>query len=202
MDGSRESFDRCGRLAESAEKAPYGGADCDLKIFGDFTLLSTAARGGSFPACSRVVPVYSRARMIQTNGLCSEETDMMRSLRPAQCYMVRKDAGAVLIEFAIVFPIMLVMMIGGLDLGIAMVNRMQLEFATEATAKCFATKNANCLTPVTAAAYGAALMPGTSPSEFVVSTAACGGVVTGSFTYVPMFWPSSIPLQASACFPS
>ena len=49
---------------------------------------------------------------------------------------MRNDDGSVLIEAAIVLPVMLTVIIGGLDLGLGMVAATRLNFATESAAKC------------------------------------------------------------------
>jgi Flp pilus assembly protein TadG len=118
---------------------------------------------------------------------------------------MRDCRGSVLVEFAIVFPVILLVIIGGLDLGIAMVSDMRLEFATEAAARCFANgfppiNNPTCPTAAATAIYAAARM-GISPSNFSVARTASDGCVTASYTYTPMFLPYAIPLGANACYP-
>ena len=49
---------------------------------------------------------------------------------------MRNDDGSVLVEAAIVLPVMLTVIIGGLDLGLGMVAATRLNFATESAAKC------------------------------------------------------------------
>ena len=48
---------------------------------------------------------------------------------------MRNDDGSVLVEAAIVLPVMLTVIIGGLDLGLGMVAATRLNFATESAAK-------------------------------------------------------------------
>lgn len=122
---------------------------------------------------------------------------------------MRDCRGSALIEFAIIFPIMLLVMVGSLDVGLVMLNRMQLEFATEAAARCYAINqgpppnNPICATAAAAAAYAAGLLPTikVSSSDFSVLTIGTDGCVTGNFNYVPFFLPSTIPLGTRACYP-
>jgi Flp pilus assembly protein TadG len=110
---------------------------------------------------------------------------------------------------------MTLLIAGGIELGMVMISRQQLEFATEAAAKCFATNNPNpnpnpnrpCASPQATAAYAVGLLPalGISSSNFNVTTTTCSGVlsgvVTGTYTYTPMILPSNIDIGASACWP-
>jgi Flp pilus assembly protein TadG len=118
--------------------------------------------------------------------------------------MMRNNHGAALVEFAIIFPVLMLVIIGGLDLGLAILDKMQLEFASEASARCQAIGNASCTSPADTAAYAASLvaaLPGISAANFLPSSAPCGSLVTAYYNYTPMFLPSVISLAASACYP-
>jgi Flp pilus assembly protein TadG len=39
-----------------------------------------------------------------------------------------------LVEFALILPVMILLIIGGMDIGLVLLDKMQLEFATEAAA--------------------------------------------------------------------
>jgi TadE-like protein len=119
---------------------------------------------------------------------------------------MRDCRGSLTIEFAILFPVLFLLLVGGLDLGMVMLEKMQLEFATEAAARCGGTKDPNCLSSTDAEVYAATLIttPGISSSNFSVSPLPCvsgsGSVVTAtaSYTYTPMILPVSVPIGASA----
>ena len=125
---------------------------------------------------------------------------------------MRDNRGNLSIEFAILFPLFLLLAIGMFDIGMLIIERMQVEFATESAAKCFATNqnppnpnpNPICATPTATAVYAAGLLPavlGISASNFsAVLDPTCGGSVTVNYTYVPMILPSNIPLRTSACY--
>jgi Flp pilus assembly protein TadG len=117
---------------------------------------------------------------------------------------MRGCRGNLAIEFAILVPLFLLLAIGIFDIGMVVIEKMKLEFATEAAAKLFATPdNGVCRTPVATADYAAGLL-GISPSNFSVATG-CGGQpggsVTANYTYTPIILPSPIDLVASACYP-
>jgi Flp pilus assembly protein TadG len=115
---------------------------------------------------------------------------------------MRDCRGSVSIEFAVLFLFLLIPALSIFDVYVVALSKMQLEFATEAAARCFATGNINCTTSAATAVYAAALMPNTSPSNFTVSTMACGGSVIANYNYTPMFLPSVISIDASACYPT
>ncbi|HEX3411269.1 MAG TPA: TadE/TadG family type IV pilus assembly protein [Stellaceae bacterium] len=119
------------------------------------------------------------------------------SINPA---VRRSERGAILVEFAILFPVMILLIIGGIDIGLAMVEANRLNFAVEAGARCQAIKASPCPTPDATVTYAssAAGLPG---AAFAVSAAPCGVQVDGSYTYASFILPN-IPLNATACYPS
>jgi Flp pilus assembly protein TadG len=46
----------------------------------------------------------------------------------------KNDSGAVLVEFAIVVPVLILLLLGGVDIGFASLSANKLNFATEAAA--------------------------------------------------------------------
>ena len=125
---------------------------------------------------------------------------------------MRDCRGNLTIEFAILFPVLFLLLVGGIELGLVVVERMQLEFATEAAAKCFANSNSipnpnptlHCTTTAEAADYAAQhLAPiwGISASNFIVTMTLGEGCVTSSYKYTPMILPMTIPLGAYARYP-
>jgi Flp pilus assembly protein TadG len=126
------------------------------------------------------------------------------------------ESGAALVEFAIVgVPLMtiifggLVMMLDASKLGLTW---QQIEFASEATAKCVATNNPPNCPPADPASYAASLVNVvTVPSSaFRVSAQSCGTRVDASYSYTPLwmqasyfaaFLPASVPVTTSACYP-
>jgi Flp pilus assembly protein TadG len=126
--------------------------------------------------------------------------------------------GAVLVEFAVLaIPFTLLAVSGlmlGLDAFLAERLWMQIEFASEAAARCMAIGNPNCLNPEATASYAASLVKivALPAGTFVVTPGAlCGNLVTASYTYTPPFTqkasffadflPTSFSINTSACYP-
>jgi hypothetical protein len=119
---------------------------------------------------------------------------------------MRDCRGNLTIEFAVLVPVFCLLIVGGLDLGMVVIERMQVEFATEAAAKCFARTSSSdhpipnlpC-TPAYTADYAAQhLAPGwgISASNFSVTQRPVGlgyeGCVSSSDTYTPMILPPGL----------
>jgi Flp pilus assembly protein TadG len=113
------------------------------------------------------------------------------------------DRGAVLVEYAILLPVIVSVIFGGLDMSLATITAGRLQFATEATSRCVVLGTNPQCTPGNAATYLTNAL-GASPSEFTVNPGQpCGTVVSASYNYVPFILPASmIPtLNATACYP-
>jgi hypothetical protein len=111
----------------------------------------------------------------------------------------RSESGAVLVEFAILFPIMILLVIGGIDVGLAMVEANRLNFAVEAGARCQAISSPSCPTPAATVTYASsdAGLPG---AVFTVGAAPCGVQVVGTYLHTSFYIPN-ITLNANACYP-
>lgn len=112
--------------------------------------------------------------------------------------MLRNDDGAVLIEAAIVLPVMLLVILGGLDLGLGMVVATRLNFATESAAACGAVSA--CPDAGSTAAF-ASSQSGIPAGAFSVSQSPTMETVSASYGYRFMFLPWTITLQSTASFP-
>jgi Flp pilus assembly protein TadG len=98
------------------------------------------------------------------------------------------DSGAVLVEFAIILPVLLLLTIGMFEVGYAMVQSLQLTYATEGAAFAEAT------TPGSGVAWGQSQLPSAS---FSVAGAGCiAANIPISTVVLPL--PS---LSAQACWP-
>ena len=99
--------------------------------------------------------------------------------------------GAVLIEAAIVLPVMLLLIVGGFDINLAAIAETKLTFNTNFAAAVEAS------TPGTGVAWGSSQMPAAS---FAVTSPGC---VSGSLPYAAMILPTSwFHLTATACAPT
>jgi Flp pilus assembly protein TadG len=112
--------------------------------------------------------------------------------------------GNLTIEFAVLVPLFLLLAIGVFDIGMVILERLQLEFAVEASAKCLAIGNALCPTTGATSVFAATLIPpafGVLPDNFVATKTATIACVKASFAYSPMVIPMTIPLASNVCYP-
>lgn len=119
--------------------------------------------------------------------------------------VLKDQRGASVVEFALVAPAFLMILIGGLYLGMAGLATSSLRYAVEAGARCAAVNTTVCSSSSAIVAYTAARYKGSSnnPPTFVSSTATCGHLVTGTMTFRLSTGISriDIPLTARSCFP-
>jgi Flp pilus assembly pilin Flp len=112
--------------------------------------------------------------------------------------------GTTAVEFAIVAPVFIAMLMGTLALCVALFLIGSLHFAVEDGARCASVKSTICADAASTVAYTQSRYfgPNVSPS-FVYAAAACGNSVTGSIRYSMDvgFRTFVIPMSATACFP-
>lgn len=117
-----------------------------------------------------------------------------------------RRSGTAALEYALILPVLLVMLLGALDVGRAMWLQVTLERAVEAAARCAAINTTTCGTAAQIKAYAISQAFGTtmSSSTFTSAVASCGAKVTGTlpFAFVTP-WPTKrkITLGATACYP-
>jgi Flp pilus assembly protein TadG len=113
----------------------------------------------------------------------------------------KNDSGAVLVEFAIVVPVLILLLLGGVDIGLASLSANKLNFATEAAARCQAINATPCSGGGNATIGYANSVAQLSGASFIVTTSSCGIQVTGNYSYSAFYLPYSIPMTTSACYP-
>lgn len=128
---------------------------------------------------------------------------VLASLPVRNC--TRNDNGAVLVEAAIVLPVIVLVILGGLDLGLGMLVATRLNFATETAARCVALAVSPCTDPTSTAEF--AVEQSGVPANFnfnpppPLSSGASGmETATASYAYSFMFLPWTINLQSSASY--
>ena len=123
--------------------------------------------------------------------------NLLRSIR-------RNQDGTAAVEFAIIAPVFILLIIGTIALCFALFLVGSLHFAVEDGARCASVKTTICSDPATTIAYAQSryLGPNVSPT-FTYAAAACGNSVSGSVTYSMNvgFRTFVIPISATACFP-
>jgi TadE-like protein len=118
--------------------------------------------------------------------------------------LVLDQQGTTAVEFAIVAPVLILLLVGTLALCVALFLIGSLHFAVEDGARCASVKTTVCSDAATTIAYTQShyFGPNVSPS-FTYAAAACGNSVTGSINYSMDIGPRTfvIPISATACFP-
>lgn len=117
--------------------------------------------------------------------------------------------GSVAIEYALILPALLLLVIGIIDTGRVLWTYTTLYRATEAAARCAAINTTDCGAVAQIQSYAAAQAWGLTidAGAFTVTTAACGIHVTGAYDFtfaIPAFTSDlgTITLTATACYPA
>ena len=109
------------------------------------------------------------------------------------------------VEFAILAPALMLLLVGTVYLCIGLFMVGSLYYAVEEGARCASVKTTVCTGSLTTVAYtqNQYFGPPSPTPTFTYATAACGNVVTGSLTYVVDLGITkvTVPVTASACFP-
>jgi Flp pilus assembly protein TadG len=112
--------------------------------------------------------------------------------------------GTTAVEFAIIAPVFIAMLVGTMTLSIGLFLIGSLHFAVEDGARCASVKTTICSDAATTVAYTQSRYfgPAVSPT-FTYAAAACGNSVSASISYSMNvgFRTFIIPISATACFP-
>jgi Flp pilus assembly protein TadG len=123
--------------------------------------------------------------------------NLLKSLRHDQ-------QGTTAVEFAIIAPVFISLLIGTMALCLALFLVGSLHFAVEDGARCASVKTTICTDATSTIAYTQSryMGPNVSPT-FTYAAAACGNSVTASISYLMDvgFKTFVIPISATACFP-
>ncbi len=121
-----------------------------------------------------------------------------------QVPVIRRRRGTVAIEYAIVLPVFLIMLLGIMDTSRLLWTYTTLYRASEAAARCAAIKAASCTTFAATQAYAVTAALGLSipASAFSVTNPACGMQVTATYGFVFVFPRQTLTLKATACYPA
>jgi hypothetical protein len=115
------------------------------------------------------------------------------------------DRGTTAIEFAIVGPVFIMLLIGILYLCMCLAVVGSMHYAVEEGARCASVKTTVCTDQSSTVSYtqNHYFGPSTLPTFTYNSAAACGRSVTGTINYVldVGLKQFTIPITASACFP-
>ena len=122
----------------------------------------------------------------------------------------RNQEGTTAVEFAIIAPVFILLVLGTIALCFALFLVGSLHFAVEDGARCASVKKTICQDTPTTIAYtqNRYLGPNVSPTFTYNNAASCGSANTGNsvtgtvnYTMDIGFRKFVIPISATACFP-
>ncbi|MEJ0062556.1 MAG: TadE family protein [Alphaproteobacteria bacterium] len=117
------------------------------------------------------------------------------------------SSGEVIVEYAILLPVLLMFVLGITDTGRLIWTQATLDRAVDAAARCGAINSADCGTVsqlqnyAVAQAYGLVI----ASTAFTASTASCGVKIVASFPFTfitPFIGLTNLTLSATACYPA
>ena len=113
------------------------------------------------------------------------------------------ERGTTTVEFAIVAPVFMALVVGMLFLCLALFLIGSLHFAVEEGARCASVRTTVCKDATTIVSHTKSRYFGPSSPTFTYAAAACGNSVSGSINYVVQLGLKqvTIPVTATACFP-
>jgi Flp pilus assembly protein TadG len=114
--------------------------------------------------------------------------------------------GTTAVEFALVSPILFLILFGAIEFGRLMWTQSALHFAVEEAARCASVTPGVCGTAAQITAYAATTVSplNIASTAFTSTTPSCGHQVSASFNYqfvVTGLFPFTPTLTAQACFP-
>jgi len=126
---------------------------------------------------------------------------IVRNLLKSLCL---DQQGTTAVEFAIIAPVFIALLVGTIALCVALFLIGSLHFAVEDGARCASVKTTICSDAASTVAYTQShyFGPDVSPT-FTYAAAACGNSVSASISYSMNvgFRTFTVPISATACFP-
>jgi Flp pilus assembly protein TadG len=131
----------------------------------------------------------------------------MTRRRAGNARWLRDCGGNAAVEFALVLPLFLTLIIGVMELGQILLKQNALQRAVEVAARCATVDKTNCATLSQVQSYAASQTTGVTipASAFTATVATCGNQVAAAlpYTYLTTFLPlPALTLRAQACFPT
>ena len=129
----------------------------------------------------------------------------MIGLRCTAAQLLSDRSGAGAVEFALVLPAVLMVIVGGIHLCLVSYTLAGLHYATEAAARCASLDSTTCGTSAGVDTYAKTRFINASgqSASFALATDNCGFAVLGSVTYKLNLGLKTLdlPLQAKSCAP-
>jgi Flp pilus assembly protein TadG len=114
------------------------------------------------------------------------------------------DRGATAVEFAIIAPVVVMLLVGTVNLSLMLLSIGSMHFAVEDAARCASARPTVCGNSASIVAYAQTRYSGSLIAPvFTYAAATCGNKVSATITYnfdVVMF-QQAVPLSATSCFP-
>jgi Flp pilus assembly protein TadG len=113
------------------------------------------------------------------------------------------ERGTTAVEFAIVGPLFIALVVGMLYLCLCLFLVGSLHYAVEEGARCASVRTTVCNDATTIVSYAQSRYFGPSSPTFTYAAAPCGNSVSGSINYVVELGLKqvTVPIAATACFP-
>ena len=129
----------------------------------------------------------------------------MTRLRNLTSSLRANQDGSSVVEFALVAPILIMFIIGGMYMSMLGFTASSLRFAAQAGARCASINTTSCTNAASIQTYASQQFINITgnTATFTASTPACGNKVVASINFPLLTGTSniSVPLSASACFP-
>ena len=116
----------------------------------------------------------------------------------------RDDRGTTVVEFALVGPVFLLLLISTIYMSMMLFSAGNLFLAVQKGARCASVQTATCTDSASTITYSKGLYWGVGATPtFTATAAACGQKVTGTVNYTMPIGSNKItvPISATACFP-
>ncbi|CAN7496172.1 pilus assembly protein [Phenylobacterium sp. LjRoot219] len=118
--------------------------------------------------------------------------------------LARAQSGATAIEFALVLPVLSMMILGSIWIGLLVFTVSSLDYSVQSAARCSAVNEQLCDTTAKTVAYAEQRYtgPGATPT-FTAAASDCGHSVVGEAKFDLAVVPGikAMPLKVSACYP-
>lgn len=111
--------------------------------------------------------------------------------------------GAAVLEFALVAPMAIVLLVGTIYVSLMMFSVSALEYAVQEGARCASVQTSVCTSIASTRTYTISKYLGLGAPVFTPTVASCGNLISASysFSWTTGFANYTTPLSASACFP-
>src|SRR5262249_42185137 len=129
----------------------------------------------------------------------------MRALKRILRDFAREHDGAAALEFAMLAPIFIMLVVGGIAAGNAVFAVASMHYAVEGGARCASIQTTVCTSSDAVVTYAQNHYAGPRlpAPTFAYNTSGCGHTVTGTVTYSMNIGTKTynIPLSTAACYP-